>query len=121
MTRYQNTVMKSRVNARALEGSRSQVRTVSTRMTVQVYTIQVYAPFDSALMYTQLQNLNLTSAHFFCGNIIGHYSSKCKIVLKPHYKNAEEMRKLCDKVSTLENHYVTVDCEEKYEKEINST
>lgn len=77
----------------------------------------MYAPFDSALMYTQLQNLNLTSAHFSCGNVIGHYSSKCKIVLKPHYKTGEEMRKLCAKVSTLENHYVTVDCEEKYEKD----
>ena len=80
------------------------------------FNVQTYAPFNATLMYMQLEKLNLSSAHISCENIIGHYSSKCEIVFKSHHnKTAEQMRKLCHKVSTLEDYQITVDCDEKYE------
>jgi hypothetical protein len=84
-------------------------------MSLQFHTIQTYAPVNATVMYFQLNKLRLSSAHIFCENVIGHYSSKCDIHLKSHYKTADQFKKLCDKVISLENYGITVDCDEKYE------
>ena len=84
-------------------------------MSLQFHTIQTYAPVNATVMYLQLNKLGLSSAHFSCENVIGHYSSKCEIHLKSHYKTADQFRKLCSKITTLEKYYITVDCDEKYE------
>lgn len=84
-------------------------------MSLQFHTIQTYAPVNATVMYLQLNKLRLSSASIFCENVIGHYSSKCEIHLKSHYKTADQFRKLCDKITTLEKYDMTVDCDEKYE------